>query len=33
MWTGRPAPAELMEQVILETLQRQTTPAAGTKAQ
>ncbi|MGV3723994.1 MAG: shikimate dehydrogenase [Actinomycetota bacterium] len=33
MWTGRPAPAELMEQVILETLRRRTTPAAGTKAQ
>lgn len=33
MWTGLPAPAELMEQVILDTLLRRTTPAAGMKAQ
>lgn len=33
MWTGLPAPVDLMEQVILDTLHRRTTPAAGTKAQ
>jgi len=30
MWLGRPAPAELMEQVILDALQRRSAPSATT---